>query len=49
MTTLVLVRFYFPEELGLPMAEFMEIDPRDLVKISYFASYGAAIRQQQQK
>ena len=41
MTTLV--RFYFPEELGIPMAEFMEIDPRDLVKVSYFASYGAAL------
>lgn len=41
MTTLV--RFYFPEELGLPMAEFMEIDPRDLVKVSCFASYGAAL------
>lgn len=38
-----LVRFYFPEELGLPMAEFMEVDPRDLVKVSHFASYGAAL------
>lgn len=41
MTTLV--RFYFPEELGLPMAEFMEVNPRDLVKVSHFASYGAAL------
>ena len=41
MTTLV--RFYFPEELGLPMAEFMEISPRDLIKTSRFASHQAAL------